>query len=274
MFSLLRNRFGIPGVISVIALVFAMFGGAYAASNDDGGGKATASAKAKKGPRGPKGPKGDTGPAGPAGPAGPQGANGKDGANGTNGAPGKDGDDGVSVTSEEFEGEEGPCTVGGSEFESASGTTYACNGQTGYVETLPSGKSLSGIWSGVTNGVSADIDIASISLPVPLASPPTAHYIDPSGAFGLSVNFTGEPGLLEGEAAVKAVCPGTPAAPEAKPGALCVYVGSAKSMELTFSVEDFISLGTPTRLGTRVLVNANPGGQGKYITGSWAVTAP
>ena len=32
MFSTLRTRFGIPGVISVIALVFAMFGGAYAAS--------------------------------------------------------------------------------------------------------------------------------------------------------------------------------------------------------------------------------------------------
>ncbi|HKB50891.1 MAG TPA: hypothetical protein VKC63_05620, partial [Solirubrobacterales bacterium] len=67
MLSPLRNRFGIPGVISVIALVFAMLGGAYAAS-DNGSGKATASAKAKAGPRGPRG---KTGPAGPAGPAGP-----------------------------------------------------------------------------------------------------------------------------------------------------------------------------------------------------------
>ena len=33
MFSTLRTRFGIPGVISVIALVFAMLGGAYAANN-------------------------------------------------------------------------------------------------------------------------------------------------------------------------------------------------------------------------------------------------
>ena len=31
MFSLLRNRFGIPGVISVVVLVFAMSGGAFAA---------------------------------------------------------------------------------------------------------------------------------------------------------------------------------------------------------------------------------------------------
>ena len=42
MLSPLRNRFGIPGVISVIALVFAMFGGAYAATNSNDGGKATA----------------------------------------------------------------------------------------------------------------------------------------------------------------------------------------------------------------------------------------
>jgi hypothetical protein len=51
MFSTLRTRFGIPGVISVMALVFAMLGGAYAANSPSGGGKATASAKAKKGPR-------------------------------------------------------------------------------------------------------------------------------------------------------------------------------------------------------------------------------
>ena len=83
MFSTLRNRFGIPGVISVIALVFAMFGGAYAASNSSGGGKATASAKAKKGPKGPKGATGPAGPAGAAGPAGPAGPKGDAGATGT-----------------------------------------------------------------------------------------------------------------------------------------------------------------------------------------------
>jgi hypothetical protein len=62
MLSHLRSRFGIPRVISVIALVFAMLGDAYAATNSSSGGKATASAKGKQGPRG----KTDkTGPAGP-----------------------------------------------------------------------------------------------------------------------------------------------------------------------------------------------------------------
>jgi hypothetical protein len=37
MLSPLRNRFGIPGVISVIAFVFAMLGGAYAANNISAG---------------------------------------------------------------------------------------------------------------------------------------------------------------------------------------------------------------------------------------------
>ncbi len=55
MFSTLRTRFGIPGVISVIALVFAMFGGAYAASNSSGGGKATASRQGQAGAAGQDG---------------------------------------------------------------------------------------------------------------------------------------------------------------------------------------------------------------------------
>ena len=88
----LREPFGKAGLtVAVIALVFAMLGGAYAATSN-GGGKATASAKGKPGPRGKTG---KTGPAGPVGPQGPAGANGKDGSNGTNG---KDGTNGESVT--------------------------------------------------------------------------------------------------------------------------------------------------------------------------------
>src|SRR4051794_13200366 len=151
MFSTLRNRFGIPGVISVIALVFAMLGGAYAASNSSGGGKAAASAKAKKGPRGPKGPKGDTGPAGPAGPAGPVGAKGDAGAAGTNGT------NGVSPSGTAFGGEANGCKEGGVKFVGAN-TTVACNGvkgQTGFTDTLPAGKTETGAWAIGLNGGSS-----------------------------------------------------------------------------------------------------------------------
>ncbi len=37
MLKKLHSHFGIPGVIAVAALVFAMFDGAYAASSSDGG---------------------------------------------------------------------------------------------------------------------------------------------------------------------------------------------------------------------------------------------
>jgi hypothetical protein len=124
MLSPLRNRFGIPGVISVIALVFAMIGGAYAASSDNGG-KATSSAKAKKGPRGPKGPKGDTGPAGAQGPAGPAGAKGDTGANGNNGTAG------TSAEATSFAGSNGTCTEGGIEVKSAQPAVLVCNGKKG-----------------------------------------------------------------------------------------------------------------------------------------------
>ena len=97
MLRRLRNNFGIPGILAIGGLVFAMIGGAYPASGD-GGGKATASAKkgktGKRGPRGPRGFKGAAGPAGPAGPQGPAGPGGPAGAKGDAGAKGADGADG------------------------------------------------------------------------------------------------------------------------------------------------------------------------------------
>ncbi|HEY8810199.1 MAG TPA: hypothetical protein VIM28_09275, partial [Solirubrobacterales bacterium] len=180
MFSPLRNRFGIPGVISVIALVFAMMGGAYAASNNSGGGKATASAKAKRGPRGPKGP---TGPAGPQGPAGPAG---KDGANGASGAPGADG------KSVEVEAAGAECPEGGSKFK-VGGVVKgaACNGEEGEPgedgedgepgilhsgESLPSGATETGSW--IFPGGSPQGTTTAVSFPIPLpAEIDGAHFL-------------------------------------------------------------------------------------------------
>lgn len=166
MFSPLRNRFGVPGVISVIALVFAMLGGAYAASNNNGGGKATASAKAKRGPRGPKGA---TGPAGPQGPAGTAGAKGGDGAKGATGATGATGstgatgNDGKSVTVTSVPTGLSECNeFGGAivEEEGSGVETEVCNGEKGATGatgttgapwpvggTLPPGAELKGVWA-------------------------------------------------------------------------------------------------------------------------------
>jgi hypothetical protein len=89
MFSMFRTRFGIPGVISVAALVFAMIGGAYAASSPGGGSKASSSkVKVKRGPRGRRGATGPAGPAGARGATGLQGPIGPQGPKGDVGSPG------------------------------------------------------------------------------------------------------------------------------------------------------------------------------------------
>lgn len=95
MFSLVRRRLGIPGIISVFALVFAMAGGAYAAKsviitklNQISPGvqkqlKGKAGAPGAPGTAGVAGPKGDPGAAGAVGKEGPQGKTGKDGKEGS-----------------------------------------------------------------------------------------------------------------------------------------------------------------------------------------------
>jgi len=178
MFSTLRTRFGIPGVISVIALVFAMFGGAYAASNSSGGGKATASAKAKKGPRGPKGATGPAGPAGAQGPAGPQGAKGDAGANGAPGATGATGLAGTSVTNTALAKGNVNCPEGGAEFKVGSGApTRACSGSPWTAGgTLPSGQTETGTWSiAYPGGTFAEFTVP-ISFPIPLKEAGEAFF--------------------------------------------------------------------------------------------------
>jgi hypothetical protein len=218
MFSL-RNRFGIPGVISVIALVFAMLGGAYAANNN-GGGKATASAKAKKGPRGPKGATGPAGPQGSAGPAGPAGPKGDAGAAGSNGINGTAGTPGKSVVTEAASGAE--CSEGGTKFkvEGSLSSSHVCNGKEGAAglteTTLAPGKTLTGLWSfGQVEGAEPGVEYARVTISYPLRVVPHPHEFE--GA-------TNWIGLGEGPNA-NASCPGTYLEPKAAPGQLCLYAG-------------------------------------------------
>ena len=81
-----------------------------------------------EGPIGPTGPEGPTGATGPTGPQGPIGLEGPMGPTGPAGTPGAAGADGVSVTSVALSAGDANCPHGGSQFTSASGDTYACNG--------------------------------------------------------------------------------------------------------------------------------------------------
>jgi hypothetical protein len=296
MFSTLRTRFGIPGVISVIALVFAMFGGAYAASNGNGngGGKATASAKAKKGPRGPKGSKGDTGPAGPAGPQGPAGAKGDAGANGANGAPGTPGTspEGTSFSGSKTVGSV-TCAEGGIEYKGAN-TTLVCNGkkgangQTGFTETLPIGKTETGTWSvGKITDTSqypgAGTAVQSpISFAIPLEAPLDTSHVHLIGTNGKERFIAFEP-EEEVKEIVQPACPGTVAAPAAEPGHLCIYTGEAENVVTNkvviggaVIVGPIVSPAGTSGVGAEVsgaILNVFPGGPSLSAVGTWAVTA-
>ncbi len=232
MFSL-RSRFGIPGVISVIALVFAMFGGAYAASNSSGGGKATASAKAKKGPRGPKGPTGPAGPQGVPGPIGPKGDKGDPGEQGSTGA----GAPGKSIVTDEFEGTEEsfeePCKERGGvqlEVEGSGAKSYVCNGIEGeggsggggggLPETLPTGATETGVWSlYVDESDHPEFQRTAVSFNVPLDAVPTWEIIPPPPA--------ANPDPVH--------CPGTVADPKAASGWVCFYAEEASNASLIFT---------------------------------------
>lgn len=250
MFSTLRTRFGIPGVISVVALVFAMFGGAYAASNSSGGGKATASkAKAKRGPAGPKGATGPVGPAGPQGPAGPAGAKGDAGAAGANGAAGT----GASTVA--FSGSQHGCSEGGLEVKTAGGSAFVCNGEEGpqgvqgaqgtqgapgaqgtpgspwVVGAAPDKVILKGTWSlPQYTAAAAEEEIpVSISSGVPIPSTASSFI---SAAIGGGLDNGG----AEGQATT--VCPGSATEPTinsallegANVGGLCVYAAAQTNL--------------------------------------------
>lgn len=91
MLSAIRRNLTPPTAIAVVALVFAMTGGALAAKSSSG--SAEASKQGKRGPQGPRGkqgPRGLTGPqgeVGPKGPAGPKGDVGSQGPKGDTGDP-------------------------------------------------------------------------------------------------------------------------------------------------------------------------------------------
>jgi hypothetical protein len=267
MFSTLRTRFGIPGVISVIALAFAMFGGAYAASNS-GGGKATASAKPKKGPRGPKGATGPVGPAGPQGPAGPAGAkgdvgaNGKDGTNGTNGTNGANGTSVIAGT--EATGTANCEGRGGSKFVTGATTTFACNGKEGpegvggggggFPATLPSGKTETGAWW--FKGEGTPTEVQPISFAIPLSA---------SDAAAIQVHYWTE--------ASHNGCSGTPAVPTAPAGDLCLYISETTSASTPEVYSpDFVTQGVGTSGALLYVESAEL--TTKYQGGSFAVTAP
>jgi hypothetical protein len=265
----LREPFGKAGLtVAVVALVFAMLGGAYAATNS--GGKATAS---KAGKQGKQGKPGKTGPAGPAGPAGATGPAGPAGAKGAPGAPGEPGAPGAPGEPGEPGPEGSPWTAGG---------------------TLPTGSTETGAWAAPDfNGVADRTGFTSISFPIPLAAPISlgtgghVYYVTKA-----QVKLR-EEGKTPAEGAAPAECPGTAGEPRALTRTLCLYQGYTRigpaepePGEATLAVTAVFSPGATTSPGiaaagvSGALVKvfyqgpAELGGEPSEaeLNGSWAVT--
>jgi hypothetical protein len=247
MFSAIRTRLHLTPstVIASLALVFAMSGGAYAASRyvitstKQISPKVLKSLAGKAGPAGKNGANGAAGPAGAVGgtgPAGPQGPAGVAGGAGAAGAAGK-------------EGKEGP------------------PGTTGFTKTLPSGAAEQGVWTAETPQGSPQPGLGAISFTIPLAGP-----LDDSHVFYVA---------FETEVPQ---CPGSVEEPLAEKGDLCVYAGAATSLRPgsegvihapRSSINNFTKVGA---LASGAIVELHPEEiagvfEGGLAVGTWAVTA-
>lgn len=270
-----RKHFNATTAIAIVAMIFAMTGGAFAVTSKGGGSSVAMAAKSKskskttRGPAGPRGPEGKQGPLGPAGPTGPEG---KAGINGKNGENGKAGENGVSATAKSFTGAKTlgseKCAEGGLEVTSAAGTTLVCNGTngtTGFTKTLPAGETEEGTWGtvlgeGIPHGDkdSTSYGFAAISFDIPLATalPEASIKIEPQGYSG-----------------TEAECPGKDSEPKAAAGYLCVYtqeeVGEPKT-----GISSTTAGGVLVGLAASNDIEEEENFSGYPASGTWAVTAP
>jgi hypothetical protein len=274
-----HDRFGTAGVIvAVIALVAALGGTALAASGAlSGKQKKEVEKIAKKF----AGKPGAAGPAGPAGPAGAAGSNGKDGTNGTNGsngAPGKN----VALTAEP---KGANCAEGGTKVEvegNAASKKFVCNGTTGFTETLPPGKTETGVWGGafapLAQAGALEMQIP-ISFPIPLPGSGSAFIFTleqmENEEFGKTGGLENEGCVVGTEGCVDTGCEGTVEHPTAPAGVLCVYTAHEENEKLAspFFAFNFESGGfLPTGTLIHFFIQGEPA---RFdMNGSWAVTAP
>jgi hypothetical protein len=217
---MIRRHLNYANVVATLALVFAMSGGALAASHY----LITSTKQIKptvlKSLKGANGTNGTNGANGVNGAPGEKGAAGSAGAEGKEGKAGASGTNGQSVTSAEIKAspKNADCKEGGSEFTSASGKSYACNGEKGVLhagETLAPEATETGEWGYM--GPGGHHLFLPISFPIPLPA-----IIQESNIVVVKEGQEGqEPGCGGGKAE----------APKANPGYLCIYVGANAGFE-------------------------------------------
>lgn len=293
MFHKVRDRLGSAGlVVAVLALIVALSGGAFAATqsakkkSSKGLTKAQVIAliKANSPPSGPAGPQGPQGAPGAKGDAGGPGGIGATGATGNQGPAGK----GVKLTTIPSGPGNAKCSERGgvtAEVEETPATAKdICNGATGAPgapgedgqpwtpeSKLPEGATETGAWA--FNGTEDDVGgiVVPISFMVQL----------PEELFEGEVHYQTDTGFADS-------CPGTAAEPAADPGQLCVYfnsfAGIGAPVNATFEgitrLSEVRSQGdraerSASKTGAALFFEYSGGpGEAAYGNGSWAVQAP
>jgi hypothetical protein len=268
MFNRIHQKLGTAGfIISIVALVAALGGGAYAASGGLSGKQKKEVEKIAKKFSGKPGAAGATGPAGPAGKEGGAGKEGAPGANGT----GTAGAAGESVTIGAASA--GECPSGGAKFTNKTGTAHACSAAAGggFPKTLPEGATETGTWEGRFEHAGAEGNARDpISFNVPLEA-----AIGEAGVHYVPLAQQGQPvAIAEG-------CPGTGEAPEAEKGTLCVYEAFVELLEPTMDTIGVSQIAPPGSAGfpqgagvagAMLLIHFEGAGGFGEIQGSWAVT--
>jgi hypothetical protein len=254
MFSRISKRLTYANVAATLALVFAMSGGAYAASKylitstKQIKPSVLASLKGKNGAAGPAGAQGAPGPQGPAGPGGAQGAKGENGVAGKEGPQGKEG----------TVGKEGPAGKEGKEGKA---------GLTGFTETLPAGKMETGAWAATDYGlIEEELHIrVAIAFAIPLPAIGAAVFLNEEK----TVQKVGTGGCL-----------GTAEKPTAPPGTLCVYTSEEANHNVSGPTV-ITTEGEENKYSTAGAFLAykteknSPGNVAQVRSiGTWAVTAP
>jgi len=260
MFSRLREPFGKAGlIVAIVALVFAMLGGAYAATaskrhHKRGGAVVLTKKLAKRYSKAySKAFSKRFAVAGPAGPAGPKGDNGSGGAQGPKGDKGDTGP----------QGPQGPKGDAGSDSPFAGGT-------------LAPNATLTGAYSADGATAPGALDdgeghLVPVSFEIPVNPAPDFVYVDPDGTDGSFGTDTasGCPGVQSG-------------IPLADPGKFCVYARAVFSFGTLFpyangaTSDPSTATGLPgvTPAGTLLDLSCSSGGAPCTARGLWAVTGP
>ena len=249
MFSTVRKRVTFANVALTLALVFAMSGGAFAASKiiisstKQISPKVLAQLKGAKGAKGAAGAAGTPGAAGAPGPAGPAGPIGPVDPAGAKGETGKQG----------VEGEPGALGPAGKE-----GSPWTDGG------TLPKGATETGAWE---VNLDHEPQLDAISFPIQLAKELTGVHVHViAHGEGEGEGEGGEsPAITSGE------CKGTVAAPGAGSGNLCVFLNNEGTVNEA-KIANPATLGAGAAAFGAIIKPEAAEAKGQIAFGSWAVT--